>query len=148
MIAGLVMPKRAAIIGYTPTAPNTTATATMSVIFQRRLFITVLQQLVGRFDNRGLALKAADRGARNFDAQLVGDLELHGGVAHLDDLTVDAAGGDDPIADFQRGEEFVDLLLLTFAREQDREVDDAGDKRERNDRLQQRATALTGGGHR
>ena len=52
-------------------------------------------------DHGLLSLISADRGPRDVDADLVGDLELDDVVGDLDDLAMNAAGRDHPIARFQ-----------------------------------------------
>ena len=61
----------------------------------------------GSCDDGLLTLVSADRGAGNFDTDLVGNLELHGGVVDAGDAAVDAAGRDDFVADLERGLEFL-----------------------------------------
>ena len=73
--------------------------------FQRRFVMTTYLRVFGRaaerFDDRLLSLVAADGRLRDFDPHLVGDLELHALVAEARDLSVDAAGRDDAVADLQ-----------------------------------------------
>ena len=78
---------------------------------------------------------------RDFDADLVGNLELHALIAEPRDLAVDAAGRDDPIADLQAVEKLLHLLLLALHRQQDDEIEDRQDERER-DELQPGAAAF------
>ena len=59
----------------------------------------------------------------------------------LRDLSVDAAGRDDAIVDLQALEELLHLLLLALHRQQDDEVEDRQDERER-DELHPRAAAV------
>ena len=101
-----------------------------------------------RVDDRLLALVADDGGARDLDPDVVGDLQLHGlRRSSLVIDAVDAAGGDDPVADLQRGEERLHLLLPLLHRQQDDEVEDAEDQRERNELQPRIWAALLGRGH-
>ena len=82
---------------------------------------------------RGLPLIAADRRLRDLDTDLVRDLELHALIGELRDLPVDTAGRDHAVADFQRSEKLLNLLLLSPHRQQDDEVEDAQDEHERHE---------------
>ena len=65
------------------------------------LVMTSLLTAFGGLDDRRLSLIAADGRLRDFDADLVGDLQLHALLAEPRDLAVDAAGRDHPIADLE-----------------------------------------------
>src|SRR5213078_2680902 len=61
------------------------------------------------------------------------DLQLHGLLAETRHLTVDAASGDDAVADFQAFEKRLNLRLLPFHRQQDDEIENRENKSERNE---------------
>ena len=75
--------------------------------------------------------------ARDFDAHVVGDLQLDRVVAHLGDRAEDAAGGDDRSPTFS-AEELLHLLLPLPHRQHHHEIEDAQNEHERNE-LQPRA---------
>src|SRR5947208_628417 len=109
---------------------KTTSTAAIVSSFQRRfLYITLKVPVLGH--DRLLSLITADRGARDLDAHLVGDLHLDGLVVHFGDLSVNATRGDYLVADLERFLEFLNFLLAAFHRHQDHEIEDAEDQRER-----------------
>ena len=97
---------------------------------------------VRRFNDGRLSLIADDGGPGHVDAHVRGNLQLDGIVADLGDRAEEAARGDDLVADLQRGEEVLDLLLPVLHRQQDHEIEDGEDERERNE-LDQRADLLT-----
>src|SRR3954470_22208062 len=109
----------------------------MMTTFQRMLSIYLTDLLICRFDDGRLPLVAADRRLRDFNPQLVGDLQLHGLLAEPRHLAVDAAGRDHPVADLQRLEKLLHLLLLPLHRPQDDEVEDADDEDDWNGRRPQ-----------
>ena len=71
--------------------------------------------------------------AGHLDAHVVGDLQLDGLLVHLGDRAVDAAGGHDPVAHLQRAEKLLHLLLPLLHRQQNDEIEDREDERERNE---------------
>ena len=99
--------------------------------------------VVRRFDDGRLALIADNRGPGDVDADVGRNLQLHGVVADLGDRAEQPARGDDLVADLECVEEFLDLLLPVLHRQQDHEIEDREDQRERNE-LDQRAHLLTG----
>src|SRR5437867_693973 len=84
-------------------------------------------------DDRLLTLISADCGLRDFDAHLVGDLQLDGLLAQPRHLAVNAAGRDDAVADLQTAEKLLDFGLLPFHRQQDHEIKNGENERERNE---------------
>src|SRR4051812_46479760 len=113
-----------------PIPEKTTRTVTMVISFQRRfLYITESAMLpVFRRDDGILSLVAAHGGARHFYPDLVRNLDLDRLVVQLGNLPVDAARGDDLVADLERGLELFHLLLPPLHRHQDQEIEDAEDK--------------------
>ncbi len=94
--------------------------------------------VVRRFDDRRLALVADDGGPGDVDAHVWSNLQLNGLVADLGDRAEEAAGGHDLVADLERGQEGLDLLLPVFHRQEDHEIEDREDEREWNE-LDERA---------
>src|SRR2546423_5116433 len=131
-----------------PTAKKTTKTPMIVRTFQRRLDMTLLPLCIRGLNDGRLTLEAADRRAGDPDPHLriVGNLELHQLLVDLRNLAVDAAGRDHLVVHFQVVEKLLHLLLLPLRRQQDDEVEDPQDQRERNE-LKQRARAITHHAH-
>ena len=89
-----------------------------------------------------LALVTADGCPSDFDANLLGYLQLHGLIVEFRDLHVDASGGNHAIVDFQAAQELLHLLLLALHRQKDDEVKDCDDEHERNELYEKTAAAL------
>ena len=98
-------------------------------------------------DDGFLTLVSDDSRSRDLDAYVVGDLELHGLITQPGDRSEHTARGDDAIANLQRREERLHLLLTLAHRQHHHEVEDAEDQRERNELQPWVGTALLGRGH-
>src|SRR5687768_908623 len=115
-------------------------TPRLTMTRQRRFFF-IRSHLV-RFRYHGvLSLVSADGRARDFDADLVRDLDLNGLLVQLRDLPVNPARRDDLVADLEGLLELLHLFLPALHRKQDQEVKNAQDQRERQE-LQQSAGTL------
>src|SRR5215204_1182934 len=83
------------------------------------------------FGQRLLTLITDNRVPGNLDANLVGNLQLDDGTVNFCHGAVDAAGRHDAIADFERVKEFLKLLLPPLCGQQDDEIEDREDERNR-----------------
>src|SRR6267142_6523083 len=120
---------------------NTTNTVRMVRIFQRR-FLYIVAKLVRVIRHHGLLpLVPPDSRARNLDPDLVRDLHLDRFLVQAGDLSVDAARGDDLVADLERLLKLLDLLLSPFHRQQNQKIEDPENERERQE-LEETSGAL------
>src|SRR5688572_33148069 len=101
-------------------------TTRMVTSFQRK-FDMVLMAVRQRL----LSLITDDGVLGDLDAHFVGDLQLDGVAVHFRDRAVDAAVGDHAIADFQRLEKFLQFLLPSLGGQQDDEIEDRENERDR-----------------
>ena len=108
-----------------------TKTARMVMSFQRRLDICLFLTVFGRRSRR----PAPGPDSRRWPLATLRSGPCRRSAAarvcspSLRDLSVDAAGRDDPIADLQAVEKLLHLLLLPLHRQQDDEVEDGQDER-------------------
>src|SRR3954465_14001148 len=126
-----------------PSPKNTMKTARIVTPFQRRVDIYIsgsgFLRVRRRFDHRRLPLVAADRRLRHLDMDLVGDLQLHGLLVEAHHLAENPASGDDLVVDLQVVEKLLYLLLLPLVRDDDDEIENGEDHRQRNDHLEKAA---------
>ena len=118
-----------------------------SVEFLSLTHTLVLQSLYGTTANylegeHFLTLESDDGWTRDFDAYVVGDLELDRLFAHARDRSKDPAGGDDLVTDLESALEFLHLLLPLPHRQNHDEVEDPQNQNERNE-LQPRTGVAT-----
>src|SRR5436190_3561562 len=99
----------------------------MVMTFQRKFCMMSIG--VGQ---RFLALIAHDGALRELDTYLLGNLKLYGVPVHLRHRPVDTAVCDDAVADLERFEKILQLLLAPLGRQKDDEVEDREDERDRN----------------
>src|SRR6185503_13314340 len=115
-------------MGYTPTPKKTMKTVAMRTSFHCK-FDMVLVVAVGQ---RLLSLITDDGVLGELDADLVGNLELNGIAVHLRHRSVHAARGDHTVADLERVEKLLQLLLLLLRRQENDEIKDREHERDRN----------------